>query len=579
MSVFVPRKILAAFPRFVAFVFHNFPLAYWSLVIVIAGVILEYAALSVMIPLGSGIGAGAASENGAAVVHIWRTVAARIGLPVDNPRTWLWLFLLFFAMRMVVGLAQTVVNTAVAKLIHSQLSSSTFSAVVSRVAIQEIYKRSVGHYMALAGDDSIRVGQLFFTTIQTVSALLSAMIGLFVLYLYSDQVFWVTMIFLFSCGLVLGFLARRIIVLSAESGQLSRAAVTVFVEVLNGLRSIRSMAGERYVNDRYSIALRRYAKILFSIDIYNHSSRTLPGLLLVVLGLVFLFPTAGFLGEVSVVYFFTMMTLLVRVLSFLGVAVYSGGRAAVDIRAAFDLEYIIDLLAKVESGVHGQKILSVVREITLVDLTCGYTDGRPVLQNANAQLTCGKCYALTGGSGSGKSTLSDVLLGMLSPSAGEVRIDGIPYGQIDTRSLRRKVVLVEQQTRIFSGSVRENIEFGLETTEADLEAAVKVADLSEFLASLKDGLETQLEYQGSNISGGQRQRIGLARAVLRRPDVLILDEATSALDAQTRDVVLLRLREQYRDKIILFITHDQNVIDGVDEVWLLEQGRLSVTKK
>jgi ABC-type bacteriocin/lantibiotic exporter with double-glycine peptidase domain len=85
-----------------------------------------------------------------------------------------------------------------------------------------------------------------------------------------------------------------------------------------------------------------------------------------------------------------------------------------------------------------------------------------------------------------------------------------------------------------------------------------------------------LEYQGANLSGGQRQRIGLARAIARRPDVLILDEATSALDAQTRDAVLQRLRHEFKDAILVFITHDLHVIHSVDEIWRIKNGKLLV---
>lgn len=112
-----------------------------------------------------------------------------------------------------------------------------------------------------------------------------------------------------------------------------------------------------------------------------------------------------------------------------------------------------------------------------------------------------------------------------------------------------------------------------------MRAAVEVAGLSEFIRSLPNGLETRLDYQGANLSGGQRQRIGLARAIVRQPDVLILDEATSALDGQTRDMVLQHLRELFHDKILLFITHDNHIIQSVDEVWHIKNGKLMIEKR
>jgi ATP-binding cassette subfamily B protein len=140
------------------------------------------------------------------------------------------------------------------------------------------------------------------------------------------------------------------------------------------------------------------------------------------------------------------------------------------------------------------------------------------------------------------------------------------------------VVLVEQQTRIFSGSVRENIAFGLTPSDAELRVAIETSCLGEFIDSLPQGLDTLLDYQGANFSGGQRQRIGLARAIVRQPDMLILDEATSALDGLTRDIVLKHLKNMYRNKILLFITHDNNVIKTVDEVWSIKKGGLIIER-
>jgi ABC-type bacteriocin/lantibiotic exporter with double-glycine peptidase domain len=135
---------------------------------------------------------------------------------------------------------------------------------------------------------------------------------------------------------------------------------------------------------------------------------------------------------------------------------------------------------------------------------------------------------------------------------------------------------VEQQTRMFSGTVRENIAFGLAVTDSEMRTAVDAAGLQDFLSALPDGLETRLDYQGANISGGQRQRIGLARAIVRQPDVLVLDEATSALDSQSRDMVVEHLRQIFRRGILVFITHDNNIIRTTDEVWHLKKGKLVV---
>ncbi|WP_353427861.1 ATP-binding cassette domain-containing protein [Polynucleobacter sp. MWH-UH19D] len=566
-------QIVTASPIFFKYVFKNFPLTYVALIGILLGVILEYAVLSIMIPLS--VSGGAQNIRSVKVIELWNEVAYFCSMPND-PATWLWIFLLLFSLRMIIGLLQIILNTIISKKIHAELSASTFAAVISKVPISEIYKRTIGYYMGLAGDDAIRVGQLFFSFVQMLSALLAALVGLAVLYLYSANVFIFTVIFLSICGFILGFLLEKILTLSIESSKFSREASTAFIEAFNGLRSIRSMAAENYVDARYKKAVYRYTKVLFRIEVFNHASRTIPGLVLLVGGLVLIFPGSGLIENVSIVYFFVVTTMLVRVLSFLGVAVYSGGKLAADIRAVLDLKQIIIESEKYKGIETKNSPIETVNKIVLSDLSCGYIAGQPILSGITAQMKPGTVYALIGKSGSGKSTLSDILLGLLQPMAGGLEISGIPFERLDINSIRRRIILVEQQTRIFSASIRENITFGFPSTDSGIRAAVDASGLTEFIDSLPFGIDTELDYQGGNLSGGQRQRIGLARALIRNPDMLILDEATSALDPQTRDAVLKNLMMLYKEKILLFITHDKYLIELVDEIWRIHNGRLEI---
>ena len=137
-------------------------------------------------------------------------------------------------------------------------------------------------------------------------------------------------------------------------------------------------------------------------------------------------------------------------------------------------------------------------------------------------------------------------------------------------------MLVEQQPKIFSTTVKANLLFGIKASDEELYAALESVNLESMVRALDKGLETQLTYLGENFSGGQRQRLGIARALLRKPEVLILDEATSALDAATRIEVVSKLRERMRGGIIIFITHDPEIAALADEV--LPIGELSAEK-
>jgi ABC-type bacteriocin/lantibiotic exporter with double-glycine peptidase domain len=520
------RKILNYLPKLASFAMRNFASARWVVALALFGVGVEYATLTIMIPLAASRSIGV----GAAVTSIWRAVARAIGLP-DTTRTWLWLFLLLLGLRILLGLAQVTLNAFVGKKIMAYLCGSAVERVVMHEPLDLIYKRSVGHYLAMTGDEALRVGQIFFNSIQLFSGLLAAFIGLIALYFFSPLALEFTAIFLVLSAISLLAITSRVFAESGNAARLSRQVSTTFVETINGIRSIRSMAGEAFVANRFRDIIQRYTRTLFRLDMYNHSSRTLPGVMLIVVGLVVLYPRLGLFEDVSTMFFFSVVAILIRILSFLGEAVTAGGRVIADVRVAFELDDVLEN-ALGSSFVNGEQeeVAGAAREITFHDLIYSYKPHQPVISGISGRFVAGKCYALVGRSGSGKSTLADLILGLLKPQFGNLSLNGVAYSEMSVYSIRRKVILVEQETRIFSGTIWDNIAFGLSAMPTEMADAIKTAGLAEFVETLPDGLQTRLEYQGSNLSGGQRQRIGLARALVRNPDVLVLDEATSALD-------------------------------------------------
>lgn len=577
-NVYVFHAVISYFPKFIKYVFKKFPSARIAVYITLTSIAFEYIALTVMIPLSN---VGGLSDTGTSsdISKAWSSVASWIGW-ADDDRTWIWIFLFLFCFRLLLGFLQTAINTFVSKKIMSDLSSGIFRRVMADEPLSEIYKRSVGHYSSLGGDEASRAGQIFLNSMNAISGGIGALVGLAVLFSLSLHAFYLTILFLVICGLLIYFSIKKIFPWNAKSISLNREASTVFIESFNGIRSIRSMGGESYVANKYLDLILRYGKTLFYLDLHNSGIRLIPGLILIVLSLIFLFPQSELIEKISIVNLFAILAILTRVLSSLGVVLSSGGKMLIDIHSAIDLN---DVIGVREGGTDNNQTahmrISEIKSIELCNLSYGYKSNSPVLVDINAKLTSGNTYALVGKSGAGKSTLSDILLGLLAPISGWAMIGVLPYEKIEGKSIRRKMILVEQQTRIFSASIKENIKFGLSCTEDEINFAVDTSGLRSFVNSLSHGIDTLLDYQGANLSGGQRQRIGLARAIVRNPDVLILDEATSALDGQTRDVVLKNLKELYKDKILLFITHDSNVIQTVNEIWHINNGNLVIEKK
>jgi ABC-type bacteriocin/lantibiotic exporter with double-glycine peptidase domain len=180
-----------------------------------------------------------------------------------------------------------------------------------------------------------------------------------------------------------------------------------------------------------------------------------------------------------------------------------------------------------------------------------------------------------GASGCGKSTLAMILSGLYRPSAGQVLIGAKAFDSIDRASLRRSISFVNQDARIFAGSIRDNITMGAAAEDGDscdYVRAATIAQIHDEIAAMPMGYETLLGSGGSGLSGGQCQRIALARALVRRPRILILDEATSALDRMTEKKVISGIRKL--DCTLLFITHRLAAATDADEICVISDGKI-----
>lgn len=219
-------------------------------------------------------------------------------------------------------------------------------------------------------------------------------------------------------------------------------------------------------------------------------------------------------------------------------------------------------------------------EVAFNDVTFVYpdagTDDRPVLDKVDFTVHRGLWVGVIGGSGAGKTTLLLILLGLLEPSGGVVRADGAPIAQ-DLESWRSRIGYVPQDLFVLDGSLADNIRFGLRASDDEqrLRASVQAAALEDFVSSLPAGMETSVAEHGVRLSGGQRQRIGIARALYRRPSVLVLDEATSALDVETERSILDTLEQLRQNLTIVSVAHRLSTVRRCDKLLILEGGRIT----
>lgn len=200
---------------------------------------------------------------------------------------------------------------------------------------------------------------------------------------------------------------------------------------------------------------------------------------------------------------------------------------------------------------------------------------RPAIEDFTLTVQAGECVAVVGESGSGKSTLMNLIIGFRRPTHGKIFLDRVDMSSINFRTFRRFVAVVPQQTVLFSGTVRENITYGLKhVTDAKLHEALEMANCAEFIRHLPDGLETSIGSHGGKLSGGQRQRIAIARALLRDPRVIILDEATSALDVLSEKLVQEAITRLIKGRTTFIVAHRLSTIRNADRIVVMNLGRI-----
>lgn len=205
-----------------------------------------------------------------------------------------------------------------------------------------------------------------------------------------------------------------------------------------------------------------------------------------------------------------------------------------------------------------------------------YPNGeQDVVHNLNLNVKAGECIAVVGSSGSGKSTLMNLIIGFMMPNSGKILIDGNPITDLNLSEYRHHISVVPQNSILFTGTIKENITYGLEKySDKELNKVIEMANLEEFLKELPNGIETDVGEHGGKLSGGQRQRITIARALIRNPKILILDEATSALDNISEFHVQKAIASSIRGRTTFIVAHRLSTIRDADRIVVMEQGEM-----
>ena len=247
-------------------------------------------------------------------------------------------------------------------------------------------------------------------------------------------------------------------------------------------------------------------------------------------------------------------------------------------RALTDIENMFALLKKQPkvSDVQDAQNLSVQKgEIEFKDINFAYHSERPILKNLSFKVAAGEKVAIVGASGSGKSTIARLLFRFYDVGSGQILIDGQPIDQVSQLSLRQAIGVVPQDTVLFNDSIYNNVAYGRpEASRAEVEEAIRLANLDKFIDSLPEKENTKVGERGLKVSGGEKQRIAIARVILKKPPILLFDEATSALDSATEKSILRSFDTLTEGHTSLVIAHRLSTIIDADQILVMDQGEI-----
>ncbi|WP_197487261.1 MULTISPECIES: ABC transporter ATP-binding protein/permease [unclassified Pseudoalteromonas] len=247
-------------------------------------------------------------------------------------------------------------------------------------------------------------------------------------------------------------------------------------------------------------------------------------------------------------------------------------------RALTDLENMLGLLntqPKVADAHEAKELVIKQGEISFDKVSFHYDSKRPILKSISFNVTAGSKVAIVGASGAGKSSLARLLYRFYELSSGTISIDKQAINTVTLASLRKAIAIVPQDTVLFNSTIRENIAYGRPSaTEDEINKAINMAHLTDFINSLDKGDKTLVGERGLKVSGGEKQRIAIARAILKQSPILIFDEATSALDSHAEQAILKAMREVANDHTSIVIAHRLSTITDADSIIVLKAGEI-----
>ena len=438
-----------------------------------------------------------------------------------------------------------------------------------------IIDQKIGELNTALTNESGRASMAFLYFSHFISGVIITIVYLFFAFLISPVATTLAIISSFLFYLLI----NKTLSATKKSGRsitiLLRNLGNTFVETLNGLKSIKAMSQETIVVKELDINNKKYenAQRVRITNKWILKSLQEP-FIFFILALSF-YILLNFL-ETKIEYIFILIFIFSRILTKINI-ILSNFQSILATQSAFDFIYKnISRAEKNKEVMKGNYISDKIEKIKFEDVELKYGD-KVVINNINFKISRGEFITIKGLSGSGKTSIIDCLMGLNKPSKGKITFNEHNYINLDIKCLRENIGFVPQDIFLFNGTLKDNITMFAKSPDKTLiESVMQISGSKMFISKLKDGLNTNIGEKGQKFSGGERQRISLMRALYKEPRILILDEFSSALDISTANKIYRELKLLKTNKIIISISHDQNIKRYVDKTFIINDKTVSI---
>ena len=393
----------------------------------------------------------------------------------------------------------------------------------------------------------------------------------------SWQLSIIAIVFLLGALLPLSSVKRRIKKSIARNVEETTKIYTNYNETHNGSKTISAYNLQSYIYNRFDATLRVIFKL--TMKVVQRTGWMTPLMHIIVSagigGVIWYGSTLIVDGKISAGNFVSFITALVLLYT----PIKSIGKSYNNVQVSFlAIERIIDILnikPQIENCAKPKALKKINKGINFENVCFEYVPNCPVLKNINIDVPAGSNVAIVGNSGGGKTTLVNLLPRFYDVSSGQILIDGINIKNYSLESLRDNIAVVFQDNFLFSGTIRENILLGKPSaSEKEIFDVLKLVYLDNFVAGLKDGLDTEIGERGAVLSGGQKQRLAIARALIKDAPIVILDEATSALDNKSEAVVQKAIENLMARRTVFVIAHRLSTIKNAGQIIVINDGQV-----